>query len=137
MVDHPPDDLEPVGDALERLDELPPAGLDALLELLELGLLRRECGRERERVMSLSEASERASNLGIHANPGSGWMAYESREEVADAGSDVAGVDAVEGREVEVGGEEGVVVGGGHGGGRGGEGGAGGRGGACPGAEGA
>jgi hypothetical protein len=49
----------------------------------------------------------------------------------------VAGVDAVEGREVEVGGEEGVVVGGGHGGGRGGEGGAGGRGGACPGAEGA
>lgn len=59
MVDHPPDDLEPVGDALERLDELPPAGLDALLELLELGLLRREC--ERERVMSLSEASERAS----------------------------------------------------------------------------
>lgn len=61
MVDHPPDDLEPVGDALERLDELPPGGLDALLELLELGLLRRECGRERERVMSLSEASERAS----------------------------------------------------------------------------
>ena len=62
-----------------------------------------------------------------------GWMAYESREELADAGSDVAGLNAVEGREVEVGGEEGVV--GGHRGG--GEGGAGGGGGAFPRAEGA
>lgn len=40
MVDHPPDYLEPVGDALERLDKLPPGGLDVLLEVLELGLLR-------------------------------------------------------------------------------------------------
>jgi len=60
-------------------------------------------------------------------------MAYESREELADAGSDVAGLNAVEGREVEVGGEEGVV--GGHR--SGGEGGAGGGGGAFPRAEGA
>lgn len=62
-------------------------------------------------------------------------MAYESREQFADAGADVAGLDAVEGREVEVGDEEGVV-GGGHGGG-GGEGGAGGGRGPRPGAEGA
>lgn len=40
VIDHAPDDLEPVGDALERLDQLPPRGLDALLELLELALLR-------------------------------------------------------------------------------------------------
>jgi len=40
VVDHSPDDLEPVGDALERLDQLPPGGLDPLLELLELALLR-------------------------------------------------------------------------------------------------
>jgi len=40
VIDHAPDDLEPVGDALERLDKLPPRGLDALLELLELALLR-------------------------------------------------------------------------------------------------
>lgn len=49
-------------------------------------------------------------------------MAYESREQFADAGSDVGGLDAVEGREVEVGDEEGVV-GGGHGRGGGGAGG--------------
>lgn len=60
-------------------------------------------------------------------------MAYESREELADAGADVAGLDAVEGRKIEVGDEEGVVGGHGHGG----EGSAGRGGGACPGTEGA
>lgn len=64
-------------------------------------------------------------------------MAYESREQFADAGAYVAGLDAVEGREVEVGDEEGVVGGGHGGGGGGGEGGAGGGRGPRPGAEGA
>lgn len=128
VIDHAPDDLEPVGDALERLDKLPPRGLDALLELLELALLRakQQPPSEARDPSIQSQTDEKESQVG---------MAYESREQLADAGADVAGLDAVEGREVEVGDEEGVVGGGGHSGG--GEGGAGGGRGPRPGAEGA
>lgn len=97
VVDGAPDDLEAVDDPLERLDQLPPGGLHALLEVGELAL--------------------------------------EAGEERADGGADVDGLDAVEGREVEVG-EERVVVGG-HGGGGVGGGAGGGRGAAGGGAEGA
>lgn len=39
VVDGAPDDLEAVDDPLERLDQLPPGGLHALLEVGELALL--------------------------------------------------------------------------------------------------
>jgi hypothetical protein len=121
VLDHAPDELEPVGDALERLDQLAPGGLDALLEILELGLLRRH-----------DQPSVQAAVIGMESDKGRGSGSDESGEEVAHAGADVARLDAVEGREVEVGEEEGVGVGHGRG-----VGGAGGRRGARPRAEGA
>ena len=134
VIDHAPDDLEPVGDALERLDKLPPRGLDALLELLELALLRSSSPRQNLGIhpSNLRQMRGRDGEPVVKVGMEEG-MAYESREQFADAGADVAGLDAVEGREVKVGDEEGVV-GGGHGGG---EGGAGGGRGPRPGAEGA
>ena len=42
VVDDVPDDVEPVDDALERDDELAPRRLHALLERLQLAVLRQE-----------------------------------------------------------------------------------------------
>ena len=65
MVDDVLDNVKPVDDALERVDQALPRRLHALLELLQLTL--------------------------------------EAGEERADPRTDVRGLDAVEGREVEVG----------------------------------
>jgi hypothetical protein len=100
VLDHAPDELEPVGDALERLDQPAPGGRDALLQLLELALLRRH-----------DRPSAQAAAIGMESDEGRGPGSDESGEEVAHAGPDVARLDTVEGREVEVGEEEGVAVG--------------------------
>jgi hypothetical protein len=100
VLDHAPDELEPVGDALERLDQPAPGGRDALLQLLELALLRRH-----------DRPSAQAVAIGMESDEGRGPGSDESGEEVAHAGPDVARLDTVEGREVEVGEEEGVAVG--------------------------